>query len=171
MPSYAKLTTRELVLLALLLAIAVVLRLVENALPFPIQLPGAQLGLANSITIITLMLFGRAKTVLLLTARILLVALLITGLFTPSFFIGLGGAAFSFLLMVLACQSHLFSPVGIGILGACAHNCGQLVIAMFLMQTTALISYLPLLLIIAIPTGISTGLIAKYALPIIRQNF
>ena len=171
MPSYAKLTTRELVLLALLLAIAVVLRLVENALPFPIQLPGAKLGLANSITIITLMLFGRAKTVLLLTARILLVALLITGLFTPSFFIGLGGAAFSFLLMALACQSHLFSPVGIGILGACAHNCGQLVIAMFLMQTTALISYLPLLLIIAIPTGISTGLLAKYALPAIRQNF
>ncbi len=171
MQSYAKLTTRELVLLALLLAMAIVLRLVETALPFPIQLPGAKLGLANSITIITLLLFGTARTLLLLTARILLVALLVTGLFTPSFFIGLGGAVLSFLLMVLACQSHLFSPVGIGILGACAHNCGQLVIAMFLMQTTALISYLPLLLIIAIPTGISTGLLAKYALPAIRQNF
>ena len=171
MQSYAKLTTRELVLLALLLAMAIVLRLVETALPFPIQLPGAKLGLANSITIITLLLFGTARTLLLLTARILLVALLVTGLFTPSFFIGLGGAVLSFLLMVLACQSHLFSPVGIGILGACAHNCGQLVIAMFLMQTTALISYLPLLLIIAIPTGISTGLLAKYALPGIRQNF
>ena len=171
MQSYAKLTTRELVLLALLLAMAIVLRLVETALPFPIQLPGAKLGLANSITIITLLLFGTARTLLLLTARILLVALLVAGLFTPSFFIGLGGAVLSFLLMVLACQSHLFSPVGIGILGACAHNCGQLVIAMFLMQTTALISYLPLLLIIAIPTGISTGLLAKYALPAIRQNF
>ena len=171
MQSYAKLTTRELVLLALLLAMAIVLRLVETALPFPIQLPGAKLGLANSITIITLLLFGTARTLLLLTARILLVALLVTGLFTPSFFIGLGGAVLSFLLMVLAWQSHLFSPVGIGILGACAHNCGQLVIAMFLMQTTALISYLPLLLIIAIPTGISTGLLAKYALPAIRQNF
>ena len=171
MQSYAKLTTRELVLLALLLAMAIVLRLVETALPFPIQLPGAKLGLANSITIITLLLFGTARTLLLLTARILLVALLVTGLFTPSFFIGLGGAVLSFLLMVLACQSHLFSPVGLGILGACAHNCGQLVIAMFLMQTTALISYLPLLLIIAIPTGISTGLLAKYALPAIRQNF
>lgn len=171
MQSYAKLTTRELVLLALLLAMAIVLRLVETALPFPIQLPGAKLGLANSITIITLLLFGTARTLLLLTARILLVALLVTGLFTPSFFIGLGGAVLSFLLMVLACQSHLFSPVGIGILGACAHNCGQLVIAMFLMQTTALISYLPLLLIIAIPTGISTGLLAKYALPAIRQRF
>ena len=73
--------------------------------------------------------------------------------------------------MTLACRSHLFSPFGIGILGACAHNCGQLVVAMLLMQTTALISYFPLLLILAIPTGLSTGLLAKYALPAIRQRF
>lgn len=171
MQSCAKLTTRELVLLSLLLAMAVVLRLVENVLPFPIQIPGAKLGLANCITIIALLLFGNAKTLLLLTARILLVALLSTGFFTPGFFIGLGGAVLSFLLMALAYRSHLFSPVGIGILGACAHNCGQLVVAMLLMQTTALISYFPLLLILAIPTGLSTGLLAKYALPAIRQRF
>lgn len=171
MQSCVKLTSRELVLLSLLLAMAVVLRLVENILPFPIQLPGAKLGLANSITIIALSLFGSAKTLLFLAARIILVALLSTGLFTPGFFIGLGGAVLSFLLMALAIRSHLFSPVGIGILGACAHNCGQLIVAMLLMQTTVIVSYLPLLLIIAIPTGLSTGLLAKYALPAIRQRF
>ena len=171
MQSCAKLTSRDLVLLSLLLAMAVVLRLVENVLPFPIQLPGAKLGLANSITIIALLLFGTSKTLLLLAARILLVALLSTGLFTPGFFIGLGAAVLSFILMALAIRSHLFSPVGIGILGACAHNCGQLIVAMLLMQTTVIVSYLPLLLIIAIPTGLSTGLLAKYALPAIRQRF
>lgn len=171
MLSCAKLTTKELVTLSLLLAIAIVLRFLENALPFPVQLPGAKLGLANSITIIVLLLFGTAKTSLLLAARIFLVALISTGLFTPGFFIGFGGAALSFLLMSLACRFHLFSPVGIGILGACAHNCGQLIVAMLLMQTTALISYLPVLLLVAIPTGISTGLLAKLTLPIIRQRF
>ncbi len=170
MLSCAKLTTRELVLLSLLLAIAIVLRLFENAFPFPVQLPGAKLGLANSITIIALLFFGTMKTSIFLAARLLLVALITTGLFTPGFFIGLGGAAFSFLLMALACRTRLFSPIGIGILGACAHNCGQLLVAMFLMQTTLLLNYLPLLLLVAIPTGISTGLLAKLALPVIRQN-
>ena len=171
MQSCAKLTVRELVLLSLLLAMAVVLRLVENALPYPIQLPGAKLGLANCITIISLLLFGSSKTLLLLSARILLVALLSTGLLTPGFFIGLGGAVLSFILMAAACRSQLFSPAGIGIIGACAHNCGQLGIAMLLMQTSVLLNYLPLLLIIAVPTGLSTGLIAKYALPAIHERF
>ena len=170
MPSYAKLTTRELVLLALLLTMAVVLRLLENIMPFPLQLPGARLGLANSITIIALLLFGTGKTLLFLSARVILVALLATGLFTPGFFIGLGGAALSFLFMAFACRTKLFSPIGIGVLGACAHNCGQLLIAMLLMQTTALLSYIPLLLLIGIPTGLSTGIIAKLALPTLRQR-
>lgn len=171
MQYYAKLTARELVLLSLLLAMAVVLRFVENSLPFPIQMPGAKLGLANTVTIITLLLFGVAKTSLLLAARILLVALLSTGFFTPGFLIGLGGAFLSFLFMAAACRSRLFSPIGIGILGACAHNCGQLLVAMFLMQTPALVNYLPILLAIAIPTGFSTGLVAKLALPAIRQHY
>ncbi|MGL5205922.1 MAG: Gx transporter family protein [Acidaminococcaceae bacterium] len=157
--------------MSFLLAMAVVLRLVENTLPFPIQVPGAKPGLANSVTIIALSLFGSTKTALFLAARILLVAILSTGLFTPGFFIGLGGALLSFLLMAPACRSRLLSPLGIGILGACAHNCGQLIIAMLLMETTALISYLPLLLLLAIPTGLTTGLLAKCTLPIIRQRF
>ena len=170
MPSYAKFTTRELVLIALLLAMAVVLRLLENALPFPVQLPGARLGLANSITIIVLLLFGVRKTTLFLAARIILVALLSTGLFTPGFFIGLGGTVLSFLFMAVADRTKLFSPIGIGILGACTHNCGQLLVAMLLMQTTALLFYIPILLLIGIPTGLSTGTLAKLALPVLRQR-
>ncbi len=80
MPYSAKLTTRELVLLGLLLAAAVILRLMENILPFPIQIPGARLGLANSVTIIALLLFGTRRTALLLLARLLLVGVISTGL-------------------------------------------------------------------------------------------
>ena len=39
------------------------------------------------------------------------------------------------------------------------------------MQTPALVNYLPILLAIAIPTGFSTGLVAKLALPAIRQHY
>ena len=84
-------TTRTMLLLALLAALAVLLRLGENLLPLPVQLGGARPGLANTVTILCLYLFGLRLTGLFLTVRILLVGLLSTGLFTPGFCIGLGG--------------------------------------------------------------------------------
>ncbi|MCD8359544.1 MAG: Gx transporter family protein [Acidaminococcaceae bacterium] len=64
-----------------------------------------------------------------MTIRILLVGLLSTGLFTPGFCIGLGGTLLSLLLMEAGRRSQLFSPCGIGILGAAAHNTGQILTA------------------------------------------
>ena len=126
-----------MLLLALLAALAVLLRLGENLLPLPVQLGGARPGLANTLTILCLYLFGLRLTGLFLTVRILLVGLLSTGLFTPGFCIGLGGTLFSLLLMEAGRRSQLFSPCGIGILGAAAHNTGQILTAAALALTAS----------------------------------
>lgn len=161
MPWSAKLTTRELTQLGILLALALSLRLVENSLAALLPLPGAHLGLANIMTIIVLYLYGTKRALLFLTARIVLVGLLFTGLFSPGFFIGLGGALLSFVAMALGAQKEFFSPIGVGLLGAFCHNVGQICVAMFLMHSQALMSYLPFLILLGIPTGIFTGLVAK----------
>ena len=122
-------TTKTILVLALLAALAVLLRLGENLLPLPVQLGAIRPGLANTITILCLYLFGLRLTGLFLTARVLLVGLLSTGLFTPGFLIGLGGTLLSLLLMEAGRRSQLFSPYGIGILGAAAHNTGQILTA------------------------------------------
>ena len=158
-------TTRTMLLLALLAALAVLLRLGENLLPLPVQLGGARPGLANTVTILCLYLFGLRLTGLFLTVRILLVGLLSTGLFTPGFCIGLGGL----LLMEAGRRSQLFSPCGIGILGAAAHNTGQILTAAALLQSTALFALLPLLLLLALPFGLLTGAVAARVLPTLRQ--
>jgi|SRR5574344_1946479 len=132
-------------------------------------LPGAHLGLANCITIIVLYLYGPKKAFLFLTARIILVGLLFTGLLTPGFLIGLGGALFSFLIMALGSSLAVLSPVGIGLLGAFFHNVGQILVAMILMHTTALLSYLPVLILLGIPTGFFTGFLAKLFLDRLRS--
>ena len=107
---------------------------------------------------------------LFLAARILLTGLLFTGLFSPGFSIGLAGAVLSFLFMALAVQKDWFSSVGVGVLGAFTHNCGQILAAMVLMQSTALVSYLPFLIGIGIPTGIFTGLVAGIFLKRVPAN-
>lgn len=170
MPSSAKFTTKELTQLGILLAGAIVLRLIESALAYLLPIPGAHLGLANCITIIVLYMYGPNKTALFLGARILLVGLLFTGLFTPGFSIGLGGALLSFLAMAIAEELNLLSPVGIGVLGAFSHNLGQICVAIVLMRTAALLSYLPLLIALGVPTGIFTGLLAKLFLQRLKDS-
>ena len=169
MPSSNKLALRELTQMSILLAGAIALRLIENTLSYLMPLPGAHLGLANCITIIVLYLYGPNKAFLFLTARIILVGLLFTGLLTPGFLIGLGGALLSFLVMALGSGLTVLSPVGIGLLGAFFHNVGQITVAIVLMHTTALLSYLPVLILLGIPTGFFTGFLAKLFLDRLRS--
>lgn len=104
-------TTKTMLVLALLAALAVLLRLGENLLPLPVQLGAIRPGLVNTITILCLYLFGLRLTGLFLTVRVLLVGLLSTGLFTPGFLIGLGGTLLSLLLMEAGRRSQLFHPM------------------------------------------------------------
>jgi heptaprenyl diphosphate synthase len=160
MPSSDNLSIHDVTQLGILLAAAIALRFMESTIAYLLPLPGAHLGLANTVTIIVLYLYGTRKTALFLTTRIILTGILFTGLFSPGFYIGLGGATLSFLVMSLSVSHNWFSSIGVGVLGAFSHNCGQILIAMLLMRTTALISYLPVLIAIGIPTGFFTGLLA-----------
>ena len=49
---------KKLTHLALLIAFALVIHTVENAIPVPLPIPGAKLGLANVITLLTFVLYG-----------------------------------------------------------------------------------------------------------------
>lgn len=169
MRSSTNTATKNYLLLALLAALAVLLRLGENMLPLPAQLGGARPGLANTVTILCLYLFGLRLTGLFLTVRVILVGLLSTGLFTPGFLIGLGGTLLSLLCMDLGRRSKYFSPYGIGVLGAAAHNTGQICMAALLLQSTALFYLLPFLLLLSLPFGLLTGALAAKALPLCRQ--
>ena len=85
--------------------------------------------------------------------------------------IGLSGALLSFVGMALAVKSRNFSSVGVGLLGAFLHNCGQIFMAMYLMKSAALINYLPILILLGIPTGFFTGFLAKIFLERYKKIF
>lgn len=170
MPSSAKLSIHEITQLGVLLAAAIALRLAETSPAWLLPLPGAHLGLANTVTIIVLYLYGPGKGALFLASRILLTGLLFTGLLSPGFLIGLGGAALSFVGMALGEKHHWFSTIGIGLLGAFLHNCGQILMAVVIMRTPALFSYLPVLIAIGIPTGLFTGFLAGFFLERMKEK-
>lgn len=150
-------------LTAVLLSLALVLSLLENYLLSLVSLtiPGIRLGVANLcvLTALYLMGFFPALTICILKS-------MLTGIFSgalTSILFSLMGGILSLLVMYLVKTfgQKWFSIVGVSIFGACMHNVGQICAAILLTATPQFISYLPILLIAGVVTGILIGLICQ----------
>jgi heptaprenyl diphosphate synthase len=154
--------TRRLVFLAVLVALAVALHVLEGLLPNPVPVPGAKLGLANIITLVTLVMFGWKESLVVVVLRVIIGSLFGGSFLGLGFLLSLSGAVFSLLIM---CFFMWFvgslSLIGISVAGATAHNLAQVTVAAILTQTHQLFLALPVLLLISVPTGIFTGIAAK----------
>ncbi|MCL2568622.1 MAG: Gx transporter family protein [Oscillospiraceae bacterium] len=154
---------RRLTLLALYTTIALTLFVAEAQIPVPVPIPGVKLGLSNIVTLAALLFLGRKEAGLILTARILLGALLIG---VPSMILfSAAGGLLAFLVMAPAVKLLPRAQIWVvGILGAIAHNTGQLLMAVVYLRTTTVLLFAPMLLLSAIITGCITGLAAKQLL-------
>lgn len=168
MPSSAA-PDRRLVRLSLLIAMGVALHVVESMLILPLPVPGAKPGLANIATVLALYLYGVRDGLLVAVARVLLGSLIGGVFLSPAFFLALGGALCSTLVMSLFMRCSWFSVIGVCVAGAVAHNCGQLLAALLLLKNSAVIYYLPLLLAVALPAGLFTGFAMQPLLEKLRR--
>jgi heptaprenyl diphosphate synthase len=164
--------TRMLVFISVLVAQGMILSFIESMLPIPFIAPGAKLGLANIITLsaIYLLTFKQASAVVLL--RVLLTATTFGSL--SSFLYSFSGGVLSLLVMaaILKVFKGEISLIGVSIAGAVAHNLGQLFVAAIIIHNVLILTYLPILLIVAIPTGIFVGIVAKILIKYLeRVNF
>ena len=155
-----RLTTRELTVCAMLVALALALSYLESFFPLSlvIPLPGVKLGLANVVTLFALYALGPGQAVLILLGRCFLGAM-VAGNINALLFSLLGGAA-ALAMMMLLSRGRRLSIYGVSIGGAAAHNCGQVAAAVWTLGNTAPLYYLPVLLGVSLGTGTLTGVIA-----------
>lgn len=139
-----------------LAGLGVVLHIVEGCLPPLVPLPGVKIGLANVVTLVALFLFGAREAFLVLLLRVALGSLLSGTFLGISFFLSLGGGLSGFGAMYLA-ERRSTSPLWVSVWGALFHNLGQWVVASLYIQSRALLFYLPILLLLAIPAGVGVG--------------
>lgn len=149
--------TKRLVLLAMLTAVAMILSYVESLLP-SVGIPGVKMGLANIAVIFALFRFGWKEAAALSLVRIVLVSLLFGSV--GAMLYSLAGAVLSLAVMALLRRIDRFSTVGISVAGGVAHNAGQILMAMLILQTKQLLGYLPVLAVSGIAGGVLTGLAA-----------
>ena len=156
--------TRKLVQLAMLTSLGLALHIIEGIIPNPFMgiAPGAKLGLANIIGLITLVIYGfrYALTVNLLRCFI---AGMASGAITSMMY-SMAGALTSTVLMWFAyryLKKHL-SLIGVSVLGALGHNIAQLTVAAIIINNIRIFTYLPIMMLTSIFTGIFIGLTANF---------
>lgn len=159
--------------LGFLLALALILSYVESLIPFTFGIPGIKLGLPNLIVVL-LLYSGRspaagAREALLVNGlRIVLSGFLFGNLYAILY--ALAGAAFSFTVMVIARRCRWFSMAGVSVLGSVFHNVGQIAVAMFVVETFAVVYYLPVLIVSGVVTGAVLGILGMELLPYLRRD-
>lgn len=139
-------------------ALALIFSYVEAMIPINFGIPGVKLGLANLIVVIMLYKGDWKDALFIAVARIVLSGFIFGNLF--SILYSLAGGLLSLLVMILLKKTNVFSIAGVSIGGGAAHNVGQLLVAMFVVQTYQVGYYLPVLLIAGVLTGALIGIVA-----------
>lgn len=146
--------------LALLTTIALIIFIVELRVPNLVPIPGVKLGLANIVTVYAMYHCTANETMMIVFARILLGS--IFGGNISAIFYSLGGAMLCLAgMLLLRCVIDEKYIWICSILGAVLHNIGQIAVAVVMMKTTAVISYLPFLLVSGCIAGAFTGVCAQ----------
>lgn len=149
--------TKQLIYCAILISLALVLSYIERFIPLQmvVGLPGIKLGLANIVTLMALFFLGKRSAFTILVLRCFLGSFFGGGLSSLAF--SLTGGILALLVMAFMRQVRFFSVYGVSVLGAAAHNIGQIGVAMVLMKSVYVTGYLPYLLVVSIFTGMATG--------------
>ncbi len=147
--------TRTIAIYGLLIALALLLSYVEARLPAFFAVPGVKLGLTNIVVLIALYLLGNGAAIGINLLRVLLVGFLFGNGMSLAY--SAAGALLSGLTMILL--KKRFHLVTVSVAGGLMHNVGQILVAMWVLETTQIAWYLVVLWFSGMISGAVIGLI------------
>lgn len=148
---------RKYAFLGLFSALALILSYIESLFPIFIGIPGIKLGLANLVILFILERYTWREALLVSCIRITVTGFLFGNMF--SILYSLAGALLSLTVMTLLKRKTESSLYAVSMAGGIAHNMGQLLAAMTVVESLSLIYYFPVLLISGMITGFFIGLL------------
>ena len=161
--------TKTTALAGVCIALAMVLAYIEVIIPplFP-AIPGIKMGLPNIIIIFLLYRRGPAFAAIVSILRILLVSMLFGNAMMMLY--SLAGGILSLLIMILLRRLRSLSMIGVSVAGGVAHNVGQILMAMLLLETAELGYYLVVLTVTGTISGILIGLCGAALIKRVPKN-
>ena len=162
---YTRISTKKIALCGVLTALAMIFSYIESVIPVPIPVPGIKLGVANIAVITILYVLGVKEAINLL--RIVLTSLLFGNV--NSFLFSISGAALSLTIMIIMKKLDFFSCIGVSVCGGVMHNIGQIIAAVFIMGSEAIVFYLPVLIVSGVFTGVVIGVVSGIVAKRVRK--
>ena len=134
---YTRISTKKIALCGVLTALAMIFSYIESVIPVPIPVPGIKLGVANIAVITILYVLGVKEAIVINLLRIVLTSLLFGNV--NSFLFSISGAALSLTIMIIMKKLDFFSCIGVSVCGGVMHNIGQIIAAVFIMGSEAIV--------------------------------
>ncbi len=153
----------RITILSLIVALGVVLHRLEMLIPLPF--PWIKLGLANVMTLVTLIFFGLRDAVTVTLLRIMLGATIGGTFLSPTFFLSLSGGVMSVFVMswVYFYGKSPFSLVGVSVCAAYTHTLTTVIcVYFFWVQQEFIFKLLPIFFMFTLFAGILTGIIGNF---------
>ncbi|HCA53992.1 MAG: Gx transporter family protein [Acutalibacteraceae bacterium] len=150
---------RRMAVYAMLIALAMIFSYVESQVPPFFAVPGMKLGLTNIVVVTALYKLGNGSAMLINVLRIVLVSLLFGGVMSMLY--SLAGGMLSTAVMIVLKKTGKFRVITVSAAGGIAHNVGQIMAAMFVLNTAAVGWYLAILWFTGLLTGILIGLLGS----------
>lgn len=148
---------KRLALIAILIASAAALQLLEA--PLPRILPWLKLGLANTVTLYALIKLSGGASIAIAALRTCLAALFFGSVFSPIHMLSFAGAFSAAVIMTLIYKFLPKTSIGIiSISGAITSNIAQLLVVQFMFASNvSLWFHIALIVWIGIPSGLIVG--------------
>lgn len=153
---------KNIAMCGILTTLAMIFSYIDSLISIPIPVPGVRIGISNIAIITVLYIVGVKEAVIVNILRITLTSILFGNI--TSFWFSITGGMLSIVIMVLLKKIDTFSMVGVSVAGGVSHNIGQIIAAVLIMETNAILYYLPVLLITGTFTGIIIGIVAAMVL-------
>jgi heptaprenyl diphosphate synthase len=117
-----------------------------------------KLGLTNLVVMMALYKMSAKDAIALNFVRIVLVSLTFGNAF--SLIYSLAGGMLSCLVMILLKKSGRFGMLGVSVAGGVFHNIGQILVAMVLLETWQIASYVVVLWVSGVAAGVVIGILS-----------
>ena len=154
--------TKKLAEMSMLAALALIIFIVESRIPTLAPIPGMKLGLANIVTVYAVYRFKPSETAIILGA--VFAGNLSTLLYSAA------GAVFCLAGMIIMRkiipEKNLYLASAAG---AVFHNTGQILAAVLIMRSAAVLYYYPFLIVSGIIAGLFTGFCAMFVLKRLKR--
>lgn len=162
--------TKQLVLVALLVAQAIILSYFERYIPFNIliPIPNAKIGLANIITLISIYILPFHLSIAVVLLKSIMTSVLFSSLSGLLYSITGGLLSYIVMYMMVKYLQDYFTGIGISVVGAICHNFGQVLVASLIVQNVKVMMYLPILMIASITTGVVVGIASERVVKLVK---